>query len=98
MEPSQYIQQPRDKNEENEKTECFSLEGDSQSYVPIKFPENRQGKALIDTGACVNVISEKDYEDQKSSFGKTTTISKPTEVSNINYFQDNLYLCVAKPD
>ena len=85
VKPRQYEQKPREKtNEQNEITACISLKGDVLSYVPLKFPIHQQRKALIDTGACANAISEKDYEDLKSSFGTSATISKPCEVSKVS--------------
>ena len=84
MKPRQYEEQPRKtKNEQNEITACISLEGGVLSYVPLKFPNNQQRKALIDTGACANAITEKDYDDWKSSFGTTATISQPSEVNKV---------------
>ena len=46
----------------------------------------------MDTGACANAISEKDYEDLKSSFGTTVTISKPSEVSKVELASGQLIL------
>ena len=63
VKPRQYEQQPRKK--QSEITACISLEGDVLSYVPLKFPNNQQWKALIDTGAFGNAISEEGYEDLK---------------------------------
>ena len=83
VKPRQCEKQREKTDDQNEKTACISLEGDVLSYVPLKFPNNQQRKALIDTGACANAISEKDYEDLKSSFGTTVTISKPSEVSKV---------------
>ena len=70
----QYDEQPwKTRNEHNEITEYIPLEGDVLSYVPLKFPSNQKRKALFDTGACANAISERDYEDLKSSFGTTAS-------------------------
>ena len=70
--------------EQDEITECISFEGDVLSYVPLKFPNNQQKKAVKDTGACTNAISEKDYENLKSTPGTTATISKPSENSKVD--------------
>ena len=64
-------------------TACISLESDVLSYVPLKFPNNQQKKALIDIGACANVNSEREYEELKSSHGTTAVISQPSEVSKV---------------
>ena len=84
MTPRQYEERPRKtKNEQNEITACIFLEGDVLSYVPLKFPNNQQRRALIDNGACANAISERDYDDLKSSFGTTAIISQPSEVNKV---------------
>ena len=69
-------------DEQNEITACISLEAAVLSYVPLKFPNNQQRKALIDTGACANAISEKDYEQLKP-FGTQTQLSPSLGVSKV---------------
>ena len=84
VKPRQYEEQPwKTKNKHNEITACISLEGDVLSYVPLKFPNNQQGTAIIDTGGCGNAISERDYEDSKASFGTTAIMSQPSEVNKV---------------
>ena len=83
MKPRQCEKQRETTDEPNEITACISLEGDVLPYVPLKFPNNQQRKALIDTGSCANAISEKDYEDLKSIFGTTAIISRPSEVNKV---------------
>ena len=61
----------------------LALEGDVLSYVPLKFPNNQQEKALIDTGACANVFCKRDYEELKSSSATTASLSQPFEVSKV---------------
>ena len=48
--------------------------------MPLKFSASQQRRALIDTGACANTISEKDYQELKS-FG--TPIATPSEVNKV---------------
>ena len=62
---------------------CISLAGDVLSYFPLKFSNNQHRKALIDTGACANAISEKDYEELQLSCGTNATPSPPSEVSKV---------------
>ena len=88
--PHQCEKRRKTTDEQNEITACISLEGDVLSYVPLKFPNNQQRKALIDTGACANAINKKDYEDLKSSFGATVSISKPSEVSKVKLASEQL--------
>ena len=83
VEPRQYVEPQETNNEQYGMTACIALEVDVLSYVPLKFPNNQHRKALIDTGACANAICEKDYEDLKLSFGTTTPISQPSEVSKV---------------
>ena len=64
-------------------TACISLEGDVLSYAPLKFSNIQDRKALIDTGACANAISEKDYEELQLSCGTNATLSPPSEVSKV---------------
>ena len=70
-------------DEQNEITACISLEGDVLSYVPLKFSNYQQKKALIDTGACANAISERDYFVLKTSHATTAVISQPSGVSKV---------------
>ena len=83
MKPRQCEKQRETTDEPNEITACISLEGDVLSYVPLKFPNNQQRKALIDTGACANAISENNYGDLKSTFGTTAIVSQPSEVNKV---------------
>ena len=82
IKPRQYDNAPQEAQatQENGITACISLEGDLLSYVPLKFTTNQQRKALIDTGACANAISEKDYQELKP-FG--TQLSPPSEVNKV---------------
>ena len=65
--------------EHHQITACISLEGDILSYITLKFSFKEARKALIDTGASRNAISEKDYEDLKSFCGN---ISQLTTLQN----------------
>ena len=58
----------------------------------MKFPNNQRRKALIDTGACANAISERDYDDLQSSFGTTAIISQPSEVNKVKLASGQLIL------
>ena len=58
-------QQQKQHRRENQIIACISLEVDFLSYVPLKFFNSEHLKALIDTGAWANAISEKDYEKLK---------------------------------
>ena len=81
IEPRQYDEAPQEAQttQENGITACISLE-DLFSYVTLKFSATQQRRALIDTGACANAISEKDYQELKS-FG--TPIATPSEVNKV---------------
>ena len=59
------------------------LEGDVLSYVQLKFPNNKQWKKLLDTGACANAITERDYEEVKTSSALTASLSQPSEISKV---------------
>ena len=65
----------------NNITASISLERDILFYVFFKFSNHQQRKALIDTGACANAISGKDYEELIPSGGTNATLSPPSEVS-----------------
>ena len=80
IEPRQYDDAPQEaqKTQENGITACISFERDLPSYVPLKFSASQQRRALIDTGANANAISEKDYQELKS-FGTAT----PSEVKKV---------------
>ena len=82
IKPRQFDDAPQEAQttQENGITACISLEGDLLSYVPLKFSNTQQRKALIDTGAFANAISEKDYHELKS-FG--TQLSSASEVSKV---------------
>ena len=78
-------------------TACISLDSHVLFYFLLKFLNSQHGKALIDTGACANAVSERDYEDLKFSFGTTATISQPTEVSKVKLASGQvMHLYVAK--
>ena len=66
---------------ENVLTVCISVQGDVLSYVLLEFPENHYEKGLIDTGACANAISVKNYEDLKSSARNTAILLHLSEFS-----------------
>ena len=82
LKPRQYDIAPQEAQatQDNGITACISLEGDLLSYVPLKFSTNQQRKAFIDTGACANAISEKDYQELKP-FG--TPLPPPSEVNKV---------------
>ena len=90
MKPRQREKPRETTDEQNEITACISLEGDVLSYVPLKFPNNQQSKALIDTGARANAISEGDYEELKLSHGTIAVISQPSEVSKVKFASGQL--------
>ena len=81
-EPRQYDDAPQEAQTTQESgiTACISYEADLLSYVPLKFSAGQQRRALIDTGACANAISEKDYHELKS-FG--TPIATPSQVNKV---------------
>ena len=62
--PRQYAQKRKKTTEkENNITARISLEGHVLSYVRLNFSNNQHRKALIDTSAYANAISEKDYDE-----------------------------------
>ena len=95
IEPRQYDDAPQEAQttQENGITACISLEGDLLSYVRLKFSASQQRRALIDTGACANAMSEKDYQEVKS-FG--TPIATPSEVSKVKVASGQLIPVRAK--
>ena len=81
IKPRQYDIAPQEAQatQDNGITACISLEGDLLSNVPLKFSTNQQRKALIDTGASADAISE-DYQELQP-FG--TPLPPPSEVNEV---------------